>query len=90
MKIFEVTDIPPVKYAYPPKDGVNWDIPPHPRYKLYPELQDAIGHGLHKLPPEQKDALLGKYGVTNSVELHVLPVEQMFKLEQELNDLLNS
>lgn len=35
MKLFEIRE-----YG-PPKETVRWDID-HPKYKLYPQLQDAI------------------------------------------------
>lgn len=76
------------KYG-PPQDGINWDLPENPHYKYYPELQDSIFAGLSRLEPEQRKALEAKYGIRNSLDLHVLPIPKMFELDKDLHALLN-
>lgn len=76
------------KYG-PAKDGVNWDLPENPHYKVYPELQDDILAGLSYIEPEEQKVLLAKYGVTNQAELHALAIPKMFELVAEIKTLLN-
>lgn len=68
--------------------GINWSIPENPHYKLWPELMDSIQAGLGQVTPEQKAELMAKYNFKNTLELHVLPFDQMFKLDAELHQLL--
>ena len=68
--------------------GINWSIPANPHYTLLPELMDSIQAGLSQVTPEQKAALMVKYNFKNTLELHVMPYEQMFKLDADLHQLL--
>lgn len=75
------------EYIYKP----TWDIGEHPRYKLYPELQDAVFAMLAEIPKEERDNFLAtRYSVHNQLDLHSLSLMKLKRLEQELLNRKNA
>lgn len=72
-----------VKQYGEPKGDVRWDID-HPKYKKYPELQDAIWDGFKTLPPIVQNKILKHYKLENISLIHFLPLQRLYDLVHDV------
>lgn len=77
-------DIPKKIYPEKPKGNIHWDLI-HSRYRIIPELQDAVTEMFYRIPEDYQQKLLDQYHKDHiSLIIHFLPIETLVVIEDEL------
>jgi len=84
-----MTTISQKTYALKSKGNIHWELA-HCRYRIIPELQDAIAQMFYRTTPEYQTELLKRHNKENlSILIHFLSISTLVEIESELFNLLN-